>query len=248
MPTIVFPAEMNEFPHKLSSSGWDIAAEKAHLTTGFSGTNDSRYILPLSIGQCDLPAQHSPNAVVLDCLLRPENSFVGADHLSPAGILDAEVLLKITLKLRPPVRVILDVGAQVLELQNEEVMHKSLSRVPESEAQAAIFFDPRNEICVLSRDGTKEPFLISPFAQQMDQCLVYLGESHKRGTDLRVLANYRAIVTLGPGLSKDRLVQGIFLTEFLVYANGDSLYAHAKTWERTVGRTLRLDGDSAQDP
>jgi len=69
MPTIVFLAEMKEFPHKLSSSGWDIAQEKVHPTTGFSGTNDSRYILPLSIAQCDLPPQLSTNAKVLSCLL-----------------------------------------------------------------------------------------------------------------------------------------------------------------------------------
>jgi hypothetical protein len=49
MASIVFPKEMKEFPNKLSSSGWDIAEEKTHPTTGFSGTNDSRYILPLSI-------------------------------------------------------------------------------------------------------------------------------------------------------------------------------------------------------
>jgi hypothetical protein len=216
MSTIVFPAEMKEFPHKLSSSGWDIAGEKVHPTTGFSGTNDSRYILPLSISQSDLLAQLSTNAAVLDCLLRPENSFVDGGHHSPKGVLDAKVLLKIALNLSPPVSVILDVGAQVLELQNEEVVQEWLSQVPESRAQAAIFFDSRNEICVLSRDGTKEPLLISPFAKQMDQCLVYLDESHTRGTDLKMPANYRAIVTLGPGLTKDRLVQGILLTWFLV--------------------------------
>jgi hypothetical protein len=41
LKTVVFPAEMKEFPHKLSSSGWDIAREKSHPTTGFSDTNDS---------------------------------------------------------------------------------------------------------------------------------------------------------------------------------------------------------------
>lgn len=29
--TIVFPMEMKEFPHKLSSSGWDIARERGNL-------------------------------------------------------------------------------------------------------------------------------------------------------------------------------------------------------------------------
>ena len=208
MSTIVFPAEMKEFPHKLSSSGWDIAREKTHPTTGFSGTNDSRYVLPLSITQGDLPPQLSTNAKVLDCLLRPENSFADVIQSSDAGVLDANALLKMALVLDPPVRVILDVGAQVLELENEEMARAWLSRVSEFTAQAVIFFDNRNEICVLSRDGTTEPLLISPFAKQMDQCLVYLDEVHTRGTDLRMPANYRAIVTLGPGLNKDRLAQG----------------------------------------
>jgi len=210
LSAIVFPAEMKEFPHKLSSSGWDIAREKVHPTTGFSGTNDSRYVLPLSINQCDLPAQLRTNAAVLDCLLRPENSFVEIEQVSGTGVLDAKVLLEMISNLTPQVRVILDVGAQVLELQNEELAHAWLSRVPVSEAQAVIFFDTQNKICVLSRDGRKEALLISPFARQMDQCLVYLDESHTRGTDLKLPPNYRAIVTLGPGLTKDRLVQGIF--------------------------------------
>ena len=189
MSTIVFPKEMKEFPKKLSS-------------------NDSRYILPLSITQCDLLSQLSTNAKVLDCLLRPENSFANVGQASGSGVLDAEVLLEMT-RILDPVHVILDIGAQVLELQNEEMARKWLLRVPESSAQAAIFFDDCNEICVLSRDGTMEPLLISPFAKQMDQCLVYLDEAHTRGTDLRMPDNYRAIVTLGPGLTKDRLVQGI---------------------------------------
>ena len=212
MSSVVFPAEMKEFPHKISSSGWDIAREKAHPTTGFSGTNDSRYVLPLSISQCDLPAQLSTNAKVLACLLRPENSFEDIGQYSTAGTLDARVLMDMALKLK--VRVILDVGAQVLELQNEEVAQEWLSRVPESTAQAAIFFDAGNELCVLDREGAKEPLDASPFAKQMDQCLVYLDESHTRGTDLKLPADYRAIVTLGPGLTKDPLVQGSPATPF----------------------------------
>ena len=78
------------------------------------------------------------------------------------------MLLKMALALDPPVRVILDIGAQVLELENKEMARAWLSNVSESAAQAVIFFDNRNEICVLNRDGTTEPLLISPFAKQMD--------------------------------------------------------------------------------
>ena len=205
---IVFPKEMKEFPHKLSASGWDIARKKACPTTGFSGTNDSRYILPLTISQCDFPQQLHTNATQLDCLLRPENSFIKSAVGSVGECLGAESLLQLIVELAPPVRVIIDVGAQVLELQNKEVAYTWLSRIPASEAQAAVFFDHSNELTVLSRDGVTEPLMISPFVKQLDQCLIYLDEVHTRGTDLKLPTDYRAVVTLGPDLTKDRLVQG----------------------------------------
>ena len=207
---IVFPKEMKEFPLKLSSSGWDIARTKANPTTGFSGTNDSRYVLPLSIKQRDLPEQHSTNASVLKCLLRSENYFTDIREYSENHALSAEILLNVAVNLKNPVRVILDVGAQIIEMRNEEVALSWLSRVPISEAQAAVFFDSKNELCVVTRCKRKEKLQISSFAKQLDQCLIYLDEAHTRGTDLKLPSQYRALVTLGPGLPKDRLVQGKF--------------------------------------
>ena len=121
MSYIVFPKEMKEFPHKLSASGWDIARAKLHPTTGFSGTNNSRYILPLSISQYNLPPQLHTNAAVLGCLLGPENSFKHAMQESRRESLDAELLLRVVIRSEPPVCVILNMGAQVLEWKNKEV-------------------------------------------------------------------------------------------------------------------------------
>ena len=205
---VVFPKEMKEFPSKLSSSGWDIAKTKSNPTTGFSGTNDSRYILPLSIEQRDLPEQNSTNASVLRCLLRSENYFVDIHEGSEECMLNAENLLDMAVKLKEAVRVILDVGAQIIEMRNQEVASSWLSRVPASKAQAAVFFDDSNELRVIDRSGRKEALQVSPFAEQLDQCLIYLDEAHTRGTDLKLPTEYRALVTLGPNLPKDRLVQG----------------------------------------
>ena len=54
--------------------------------------------------------------------------------------------------------------------------------------------------------------MISSFTKYMDECLVYLDEAYTRGTDLKLPTNYWAAVTLGPDLTKDRLVQGMTLT------------------------------------
>ena len=164
MSRIVFPREMKEFPQKLSSSKWNIARVKVHRTTGFSGTSDSRYILPLSINQCDLPPQLHTNARVIDCLLQPENSFKHAMRETAKENLDA-VTVEIVARSKPPARVILDVGAQVLEWKNEEMARERLSRVPASKVQAVVFFDDHNDLLVLSRDGIMEPLIIPPFVK-----------------------------------------------------------------------------------
>ncbi|OTA75927.1 hypothetical protein M434DRAFT_383777 [Hypoxylon sp. CO27-5] len=205
---IVFPKEMKEFPHKLSASGWDIGEVKTHSTTGFSGTNDSRILLPLDIEQLDLEAQKHTNALVLENLLQPENSVA---LMPPRRDVDgsiAEVLLDVITKMDPPTRVILDVGAQILELDNFGVATTWLSKTSDDEQiQAAIFFNDHDELCVLDRKGYIEPLQTSSFASQLDVCLVFLDEAHTRGTDLKLPRDYRAAVTLGANLTKDRLVQ-----------------------------------------
>src|ERR1700689_3525907 len=58
----VFPKEAKEFEHKLTTNAWDLTHEKTRLITGFSGTNDHSYLLPLSIRQLDAEMQRHTNA------------------------------------------------------------------------------------------------------------------------------------------------------------------------------------------
>jgi hypothetical protein len=206
---IVFPKEMREFPHKLSASGWDIAEMNTFGTTGFSGTNDSRYLLPLAREQLDLPGQKHTNALVLNYLLQPETKV---KMLPPkqATMSDAEHLLQSVVTGEHNIRVVLDVGAQILELDNLQVAELWLRiTVHDPEIQAAVFVDSKDEVCVLDRDGHVESLQSSPFLGLLDRCVVFLDDAHSRGIDLRLPRHYRAAVTLGASLTKDRLVQGM---------------------------------------
>ena len=207
---LVFSKEMKEFPSKLSASGWDIGEIKAYPTVGFSGTNDSRVTLPLSVEQLDLRQQIHTNALILEYLLQPENTvaFVPARSYQN-GESDAQVLLSMVVEYKQLTRVILDVGAQILELTNLEVAQTWLTMIPEGrETQAVVFVNDGDEICVVDRTGRIEPLRTSPFANQLEVCLVFLDEAHTRGIDLRLPRTYRAAVTLGAGITKDKLVQG----------------------------------------
>ena len=211
LSTFAFPKEAKEFLHKLQTSGWDIAEKREHPTTGFSGTNDNRYLLPLSIRQRDLPELISTNAAVLRNLLQADSENKSRAYFyanKDGNRLDVNGLLRLVVKENPRIHVILDVGAQVLEQENREVAKNWLDMVTPEDAQAAVFFNKDDELVVLSRDDTEEPLMTSSFAGRLDQCLVYLDEAHTRGTDLKLPLKSRAAVTLGPKLAKDRLVQG----------------------------------------
>lgn len=207
----VFSREVKEYPHKLSASGWDLGKLKVHPTTGFSGTNDTRYILPRGVRQLDLPEQRHANALVLEYLLQDEND-VALVPTTPgsAEAIDGSGFLRMVTQLEPRARVILDVGAQIIDLTNREVASTwlNLAVSDDSQTEAVIFFDCEDTLAVLDRSGHVEPFQTSPFSKQTENCLVFLDEAHTRGTDLNLPPDYRAAVTLGANLTKDRLVQG----------------------------------------
>ncbi|KAK4238611.1 hypothetical protein C8A03DRAFT_33363 [Achaetomium macrosporum] len=209
LATVVFPKEMREFPSKLSASGWDLGKATQHPLTGFSGTTDSKYVLPLSVTALDLPEQRHTNSSVLACLLREENTVLelGGDHAHGSQSLTVNTVLAAATSSPQPMRVVLDVGAQIIELSNLQVARRWLELVPTEEADAVIFFNDQDELSVLTRNGVVESFLTSPFATQTDRCLVFLDQAHTRGTDLKLPDSYRAAVTLRPGVTKDTLVQ-----------------------------------------
>ncbi|KAH6952351.1 hypothetical protein BKA56DRAFT_638451 [Ilyonectria sp. MPI-CAGE-AT-0026] len=222
---MVFAKESREFPHKLSASGWDLGKKKLNPTTGFSGTNDSRY-------QLDLPEQKHTNALVPEYLLRPENAIALMPPEMKGAALDSKSLLDMVTNMASNTRVILD-------FTNLEFSKEWLKCYKGDEhTQAVIFFNDSDEIVVLDRSGKVEELQTSPFADQLDQCLVFLDEAHTRGTDLRLPANYQAAVTLGANLTKDRLVQGIFCAAhqsrvvFSIAKVPRSMHEDAKAWKR----------------
>ncbi|KAH9047021.1 hypothetical protein EDB83DRAFT_2677144 [Lactarius deliciosus] len=203
---VVFPRAAKEFPSKLSTSAWDLVEGKTNVTTGFSGTNDNQYLLPTSITQEDPVSQLSTNALVLQYLLQPENNHYECTEGIKGERESAKAFLRRLIGQKPEIRVLLDVGAQMLELQNEELARHWLSLKPQ--ISAAVYFNESDHLTVLTQDGTIEPLISSPFNRQLDRCIVYLDDAHTRGTDLKLPRGTRAAVTLGPKVTKDRLLQG----------------------------------------
>ncbi|KIO00351.1 hypothetical protein M404DRAFT_153077 [Pisolithus tinctorius Marx 270] len=222
---VVFPKEAKEFPSKLSSCGWDLAEEREHVTTGFSGTNDARFLLPISTVQRDLHHQRATNAKVLSYLMRHENDAYVQTSWPDGQRRTAGAFL-----------------ALVLELKNNEFAALWLELKPD--ALAAIYFSDDDELTVLSRDGSTQSFLESPYASRLDECIVYLDDAHTRGTDIKFPIGFRAAVTLGPKVSKDRLTQGCMRMRKLGHGHSVIFFAPLDVDRNIRDAARRSDGDT----
>lgn len=181
LTSVVFPQECKEFDQKLSSSGWDIPARPGgnQLTTGFSGTNDNRFLLPFSITQRDLPELQHTSGKVLNFVTRHENLRYFCAQDDQGHKLPSLELLKAIMQFDHSVRVIIDVGAQILDMSNFEVASQWMNIVPS--ADAGLFFDEGDRAMICTKDQKTERLNTSSFLDRMDRCVVYLDEAHTRG-------------------------------------------------------------------
>lgn len=205
-----FPQHAKQFGVKFQASAWDIpllseSMKRQAITTGFSGTNDNKKILPRTIRQDDLPTLIQTNAEVLVHLLEPRNQrcFQAIDrhgrHLNEIGILE---LLR-----NNGIKILIDAGAQILEMENHQLAAAWLDVYPE--AQGAVYFDKNSRIMVRARfQKSPVPLLASSFADNLNKCVVYIDEAHTRGTDLKLPVYAQGAVTLGISSTKDQITQG----------------------------------------
>ncbi|KAL6717793.1 hypothetical protein ACLMJK_003878 [Lecanora helva] len=228
----VFPRHARTFQRKLVSSGWDLVKRisqpnhklleplkenirtahhdsksapgaRGSLTVGFSGTNDNKALLPMSIIQDDLPGLSHTNAEVLTYLLQQRNKrYFPAVDKNGRRVTEQAFLYK----LRDlGIRVLLDAGALIIELDNLGLAQAWLQ--VDTEPEAAVFFGEDGRARVLHRDMKQQPLAGSPFAENLGSCLIYLDEAHTRGVDLKIPAMAVGALTLGMMQTKDHTVQ-----------------------------------------
>jgi hypothetical protein len=190
--SFVFPQHAKQFSRKLSASGSDLVlydpkSTVRAATTGFSGTNDTRHQLPMTIKQNDLPQLAHSNAEVLAYLLGDRNRrYVRMVDPYTKHRLSEEGLLR---KLQQPgdhpevhsrIRILIDAGAQIKEHDNLGLARAWLEI--DTEAKAAVYFDKSHRAMVAYRKGANVPLVATPFAKSLEDCVVYIDESHCRGT------------------------------------------------------------------
>lgn len=182
-------------------SAWDLCSDQLeHCVTGFSGTNDTKKILPLPIAQNDLEQLKETNENMRKILLQPENQSYEA---LPANVSGKQIIDKLVAKQIP---VLLDSGALMLELTNEQVAIEWLSKAGPN-FEASVYFDSNDVLQTIDRKGIKTEFDCSVYRENLKSCLVYLDDAHTRGTDLKFPPEWKACVTLSGDMTCDKTVQ-----------------------------------------
>ncbi|KUJ24466.1 uncharacterized protein LY89DRAFT_663197 [Mollisia scopiformis] len=247
----VFPKHAKQFQVKLQASGWDIplfqaqgghgasSSSRQPLTTGFSGTNDWKRMLPLTINQHDLDGLSHTNAEVLTYLLHPRNRKYILAANSQGRHVSEQLLLHMITKER--IRVLIDAGAQILEMDNLSLVKAWLDIY--EDAPAAVFFDKGNKPIVLYRQGHQVPLLATPFADDLSSVLVYLDEAHTRGTDLKMPSDARGALTLGLGQTKDATVQAAMRLRQLGTTQSITFFAPPEVHHSILDLRKKGDGD-----
>lgn len=140
----VFPLYAKQFGLKLSASAWDLpnftrSQKTSARSTGFSGTNDNKSLLPLTIRQDDLPSLVQTNAEVLSYLLQQRNRHYYCAAYHGTRMTEGELLHKLS---KEGIMVLIDAGAYILELSNQALVSKWLEI--HHTAKAGVFFGSDN--------------------------------------------------------------------------------------------------------
>lgn len=201
LSNVVFPQELKIFEKKLMCTAWDLCNEQfTHRVTGFSGTNDTKNILPISIAQNDLKELESTNEDMRTILLDSKNSVY--EHQDGSNLCGKEILNKL---VELKICVLLDSGALMLELNNKQVAEEWLKLAPHHDA--AIYFDEFNTLQTIDRNNIVVEFDYSVYREDLSKCVVYLDDAHTRGTDLKFPTDWQACVTLSGDITRDKTVQ-----------------------------------------
>lgn len=199
---VVFPREAKSFENKLICTAWDLCSEHMqHRVTGFSGTNDTKNILPMPIAQNDLAELENTNECVRQTLMQPENQ----DYQNLPANVSAKIIIEKLIESEIPV--LLDSGALMLELNNKQVAEEWLKMASDSFYDAAVYFDSEDVLQTIDRNGVVAEFDCSVYRENLKRCLVYLDDTHTRGTDLKFPLNFKACVTLSGEITRDKTVQ-----------------------------------------
>jgi len=194
----VFPSETTQFPQKIIGNAWHLADNRQGRANGFSGTNENHLVLPLQVKQnMQIKQLAATNGKMLELIL---------DHPTYISISQVAWESVLNVAIDSSVDALIDCGALTAGASNVDIAAYLLERIPLGSFKGVIFFDSSQQAwCILDYRG-QMPMAQSPIREH--ECFAFFDEARSRGSDLKLKENAVALLTLGPAITKDKLMQG----------------------------------------
>ncbi|KAG2441624.1 hypothetical protein HXX76_003244 [Chlamydomonas incerta] len=204
----VLPAETRQYPQRLGASAWDLAAAGDRVM-GFSGTNDNYRLLPLRVHQAppDDAALKATNGRMLDVIIQHSRGFHTLPSAEAAGGVPVWQSLLQT-ALNNGAHAVLDCGALLAGTSNRHAAKFLLAepRLQQLGFRGVTYYDEQERgWVVLEPTGRCLPRASSPL--QEHETFVLYDEARCRGADLKLQRSAVGMLTLGPRVCKDKLMQ-----------------------------------------
>ncbi|CAI5746922.1 unnamed protein product [Peronospora destructor] len=204
--TCVFPNDTQQYPQHLSRTAWNVAAGENNI--GFSGTNDNHRLLPLSVTQYEPnePSLLGTNGKMIDKILQMTHSYeVITTNPSRAPIPWQSVL---RFALDKKAQALIDTGALLAGVSNNGAANFLLGQ-PDFDFAGVTYFDCEQLNCWMISEKARQIKVPLKKASMLEkETFVIFDEARSRGSDMKLLPDAVAVLTLGPKLTKDKLMQG----------------------------------------
>jgi Protein of unknown function (DUF3638)/Protein of unknown function (DUF3645) len=214
---ITLPQDTRNYSAQLVSNSWHLA--NVTRCVGFSGTNDSNDLLPLLVHPVDMqniPELAATNGKMIDLIIsqssdRVEYIQVAVDDQGA----DIEQWKLVTQRaVERGCHALLDAGALLSGPTNRQVAAYVLSLLCSDGDQktnrhgllGVTYYDrERNQWVFENFQRQVFDHAVSPVPER--DSFVYYSQKHTRGVDMKLRPDACALLTVGPGLRKDQLMQ-----------------------------------------
>ena len=220
---IILPVETMQYPSRLQHSAWHLADNALGTAVGFSGTRDNSRLLPLQMKQAEVeedpkvpfPIRGTDGKMLEHILENPEYITLSAGAATALQVPNpqrtggdgtAVWCAVLNLVVERGADALIDCGALMNGATPAEAAENLLPRLNSKRFQGVKYFDTYlKQWAVLDRLGRRLDHRKSSIRDR--DAFAYFDESHCRGADLELRHDAAAIVTVGPGMCKDKLMQ-----------------------------------------
>jgi hypothetical protein len=195
---VVFPAGTKQFPQNLSASPWTMV--ESPIVNGFSGTNDTKLLLPLKVRQVepDIAELLGTNGKTIDMLI--SNSTL-------MELTDSKWQSLLQCVVESKVSGLIDTGSLLGGIPNRAVANYLIEQ-KSFEYKYVMYFEKSEDDWMILTKDTKDTTLRKNEPVSDEEAFVLFDDARTRGVDKKMGENAVSILTLGTRIGKDKLVQG----------------------------------------